>query len=221
MTTTRVVCWNLEKRDLVPYALNTFGADIGLFQEYNASFAMPGIEEYSRVEALSFDTYGTSVFYRNSRFPRLVERIAVNSPHGDFRPRFWRGLVYKTSAIAVFDSLIVVSFHGYNGTLQGRRPRKLADHVEAVLNALGPYLTDRRRPVVFAGDFNTFTTEHHDAVEAVLVNHGFRKAIEVRYDRFKTLDLVFTRDCDANRVASDWHESDHPYLVFDVVTPGQ
>ena len=65
----------------------------------------------------------------------------------------------------------------------------LVDHVEAVLKVI------QDGPCIFAGDFNTFTTEHHNAVLAVMTRHGFNRDIAVAYDSSKILDLVFSRYC--------------------------
>ena len=207
----RFLTWNVEKRELLSWSLaaQTFGdVDVALFQEYN-SLRANHAPNYEKFEAISFDSYGTAVFSR----AKPISVKAVPSPHGDYRLKFWNGLVYKTAAVATFENgLTVVSFHGFNGTLQGRNPSMLVDHVTEVMKVIPD------GPCVFAGDFNTFTEEHHKAVEAIMRENQFtNKRIEVEYDARKTLDLVYSRSCTAQLIKKGHHESDHPYIVFDVV----
>ncbi len=144
--------------------------------------------------------------------PRIVKFVSVCAPKGDYRLQFWKGLVYKATAVATLDSgLTLVSFHGYNGTFQGRQVQDLLDHVAAVIAALPP-----NGPVLFGGDFNTFTAEHVEALEACMGAAGFECHIRVPYDSKKTLDFVFTRQCTAALVDSGSHESDHPFILCDV-----
>lgn len=201
----KFVSWNLEKRDLVEGALSS-GVDVALFQEYNSAFSQD-TKGYEKFEAISFDTFGTAIFSRE----KPVAVNSVKSPHADYRAQFWKGTINKNTAVATFrNGLTVVSFHGFNGTLQGRRPEMLIDHIDAVLRAIPA------GPCVIGGDFNTFTSEHHEAVESIMTSHGFSRGIQVPYDAVKTLDLVYMRKCQVELTASGHHLSDHPFMMFNV-----
>jgi hypothetical protein len=202
----RIISWNLAKLDLVDWSLSK-GVEVALFQEYNALFAQR-VEGYFKFEAISFDdTFGTSVFSREK--PIAVHE--VKSPHWDYRAQIWKGPIYKNTAVATFENgLTVVSFHGFNGTMRGRDPEMLVDHIEAVLKVIPS------GSCIFAGDFNTFTREHQEAVGLVMDKHAFTRAIQVPYDDKKTLDMVYTRNCTAQLVESGHYKSDHPFMLFDV-----
>jgi endonuclease/exonuclease/phosphatase family metal-dependent hydrolase len=196
------ITWNLEKRGLVSFATQP-DVDIALLQEYDSTYRT---DLYESHEAISFDTYGTAILSRI----KPVRVSEVSSPHGDFRLKFWLGMVYKATAIATFENgLTAVSFHGYNGTLRGRRPEMLRDHINAVLDAI-----PNSGPCVFAGDFNTFTAEHHQVVDEIMHTHSFQKAINVPYNDYYILDLVYVRNCNAQMTLSEHHESDHPFIKF-------
>jgi len=227
----RFISWNLAKLDLALWALTQIGdklpIDVGLFQEFDckqqsASMATTN-GDFHQFFAHSFDDYGTCIYSR----PDFTSTDIAMAPRGDYRVKFWKGLVYKATAIALLDSvalfpkgIIVVSFHGYNGSLQGRDPKDLFDHVSEVLRHVEAMDQGRGIPCVFAGDFNTFEREHHIAVDSAMETHGFRKAFGVPYkpggDR--VLDMVYTRNCMARRVpvANPYHDSDHPFMLFDV-----
>jgi Endonuclease/Exonuclease/phosphatase family len=218
----RIISWNLAKENLVPIALEEINrdSDVGLFQEFNNQ-PEASIDGFLKFFACSFDTYGTAIY---SRAP-LVKTDLARSPKGDFRAKFWKGMVYKTTAIALIknrdfpDGIIVVSFHGYNGTLQGRDPKDLANHVIEALNHVDS-LAVTQLPCVFAGDFNTFETEHCVIVDQVMSRKGFRKAFGIPYqpgNDCRTLDWVYSRLCGVKLVKSDHHVSDHPYMLFDVI----
>lgn len=110
----------------------------------------------------------------------------------------------------------LVSFHGYNGQpLQNIS--KLVAHVDAVLAVLPPPTTnngdggsDPPIPVLFAGDFNTWTQAHLDAVESRLGAAGFRRACSWPYPgRECALDHVFVRGMELEGAEFYRNESDH------------
>lgn len=80
------------------------------------------------------------------------------------------GFIHKKTIIAVNMGVEFVSFHGYNGQPM-KNISKLVDHVDAVLTVLSP-----SGPVVFAGDFNTWTQAHLDGVKVQLKNANFNLA---------------------------------------------
>ena len=97
------------------------------------------------------------------------------------------GLIKKKTTIAECKGMQCVSFHGYNGT-PFRDVKSLVAHVVAVLDVLGP------GPAIFAGDFNTWTAQHLEAVSAVLGAVDFHLAFSWPYTgRDHPLDHAFLR----------------------------
>jgi len=217
--TRTFVSWNLEKLNLVQESLSKLSRstiDVALFQEYDQRFTQRKDidEEYFKFEAISFETFGTAIFSRE----KPVRTYEVKSPHFDYRAKFWKGPIYKNTAVAVWEDLTAVSFHGFNGTGQGRDPKMLVDHVNAVLAVIPD------GPCVIAGDFNTFTSIHQAMVLSVMRDNGFDAAIRVPYQpgtsvddvEAKILDWVLTKECTATLKATSHDQSDHPFMVFTV-----
>ncbi len=207
----KIVSWNLHQESLINYASLTKNFDVGLFQEVKYKN-----ETYSGFMAKgeSFDGVGTGIFVRSKSISNVK---IVKSPHGDFRAKFWKSKVFKTTTIADVAGITFVSFHGFNGTLQGKEPGMLLDHVSAVLARL---LTDG--PIVFAGDFNTWTPKHIDMVTKLLAGYGFEYAMSAPFDKKKTLDLVFVKllKVSAMKFEKIKGKSDHPILTFEVEPNG-
>jgi len=100
----------------------------------------------------------------------------------------------------------LVSFHGYNGQ-PFKNVSYLVDHVRAVLDVLLQQESDSDEDtdryddncnIIFAGDFNTWTQEHLDAVEALLEEAGFRRVLSWPYPgRDFPLDHVFFKSNDS------------------------
>ena len=87
----------------------------------------------------------------------------------------------------------LVSFHGYNGQ-PFKKIEYLVDHVKAVLNVLDDD-DGVRQAAIFAGDFNTWTNEHLNAISVPLEQAGFTHALSWPYPgRDFALDHVFVRN---------------------------
>jgi exonuclease III len=168
--------------------------------------------------------YGTAIYGGNSGDLTNVRRI--NSPHAEL---LIGGCIYKKTVMADFcsnnnnnddndaDTAVViqfVSFHGYNGQ-PSKSIAKLVDHVVAVLEALN---TSDISAAVFAGDFNTWSQAHLDAVRVPLQNAGFRHACSWPYPgRDVPLDHVFVRGCTVDRhYAVVSCKSDHQGAVLEL-----
>jgi hypothetical protein len=204
----KILSWNLHKQEaLISWAALMQNFDVGLFQEVD--FASNETHGYWIAKGESFDNEGTAIV---AKLP-LSGVNFVKSPWPDYRAKFWKGKVYKVATIARVDGIEFVSFHGYNGTLQGKDPEKLRDHVERVLIAL-----DREVPAVFSGDFNTWGPAHLKAVASTMHDNGFELAMSAPYDSKKTLDLAFVRGCSVGitKFYKIPGKSDHPFMVFDV-----
>ena len=97
-------------------------------------------------------------------------------------------LLGQTTALPPPGAIQWISFHGYNG-----QPSYLVDHVRAVLKKVSS-ANNKNCAVVFAGDFNTWTQEHIDAVASELSKAGFRHERSWPYPgRALPLDHIFLK----------------------------
>jgi len=225
----RIICWNLEKRsELTHWAFDHKHPNIALFQEwvgktengaqddgvFRIEMGKQGIELDLGIAASFCKGSGVAGTCIMTTGIHIKKFTSVRAPKADYRLQFWKGMAHKATAIALLVSgLTVVSFHGYNGTFQGRKVEDLMGHIDVVMGSL----QNTDGPVVWAGDFNTFTAEHLQAVDDYMTAAGFCCDLRVPYDSKKTLDLVFTRLCRAELVETGKHYSDHPYIVFEIV----
>jgi len=134
----------------------------------------------------------------------------IKSPY----PEFGIGTIYKKTTIASIGKIEFVSFHGYNGQ-PFKNKEKLVAHVDAVLSKL----ERGKGSCMFAGDFNTWSQEHLDAVTAKLKTYGFHHAYSWPYPggRVVPLDHVYLRKL--NLTKSETYcckESDHNGALLEV-----
>ena len=102
--------------------------------------------------------------------------------------RIWWNHTQKDNISNYGEGVQYVSFHGYNGQ-PFKSVQKLVAHIDAVLSAMT--LTS---PAVFAGDFNTWSEEHLNAVKMRLQDAGFSLAYSWPYPgREFPLDHAFVR----------------------------
>ena len=201
----RIVVQNLQKQshlgsDLVAQYNPDFllAQEINLFSERNDTFA--------EAHFTSRNGYGTAIFRSSERQPEPLKRVRrVESPHAEFGGFIRKKTILATATIGTSSICLsgssrvaprrtvqLISFHGYNG-----QPFKtvsyLVDHVEAVLRELD---TDDAEAecAIFAGDFNSWTPAHLDAVRVPLERAGFRHAFGWPYPgREFPLDHVFLK----------------------------
>ena len=139
--------------------------------------------------------YGTAIFCRSGEIANVRQ---VACPVAEFG-----GFIRKKTTAAECAGIQCVSFHGYNGTPR-RDVRGLTEHVQEVLKALGP------GPAIFAGDFNTWTETHLDAVTNILGAAGFQLAFSWEYPgRNFPLDHVFLRGLTLLQSTTFTSEADH------------
>ncbi len=197
MTTVVLLVQNLQKKDGLATQLWTeHQPDIALLQEINLSSEDAAFAEAANVSKLS--GFGTAIRASNVQDVRTVV-----SPHTEFG-----GFIRKKTTIAkCLDARIeCVSFHGFNGT-PFRRVDQLVDHVKA---ALAELTSSREAPAIFAGDLNTWTPEHLQAVSHVLAEAGFVLATSWPYPgREHPLDHVFLRGLELKDVNVFESEADH------------
>mmetsp|Transcript_3403 Transcript_3403/g.4550 ORF Transcript_3403/g.4550 Transcript_3403/m.4550 type:complete len:214 (+) Transcript_3403:95-736(+) len=147
--------------------------------------------------------YGTAIHSsdRNKNCHPITDIHLIDSPYTEFG-----GLIRKKTTIGTIEGIQFVSFHGYNGT-PFKSIDKLVAHVQAVVEVLSPAAA---HPAVFAGDFNTWTQEHLNAVKTTLEKAGFNLAYSWPYPgRDFPLDHAFVRGVEI-REASFYHcTSDH------------
>ncbi len=181
----KVLIQNLQKTsNLASDLLEDNDPDLMLAQEINLH-SESGQDDFSASNVSSLG-YGTAIVAHKSvrnKNPTVTDVQRVDSPYAEFG-----GLIRKKTTIATVQGIRFVSFHGYNGT-PFRSIEKLVAHVDAVLSVLSP-----SGPAVFAGDFNTWTEDHLEAVEKSLKRAGFRLVYSWPYPgRDFPLDHAFIR----------------------------
>jgi endonuclease/exonuclease/phosphatase (EEP) superfamily protein YafD len=202
----RVLCWNLEKRGLVKWALDTFNPDIALFQEHwqkeNQVHRAPGyFVKHTESYLKKNSPCGTACYSRNP--VQAWESVVTKQKEFFISMR-------KTMCAVKVNGVWFMSVHVYNGW-PFKSVRKMTDCIYEFATSI-----PRNEPAVIAGDFNTWTEEHLDAAYFTLSRLGFTKEMSIPFDKKKTLDHVFSRGVRAKKVTSDFDESDHPYFLFDV-----
>jgi len=190
-----VLVQNLQKKPGLAGALIAQHApDVMLAQEISLSSEDPA--QFGDAHNTSRMGYGTAI-HDSSGAPANVRR--VESPVAEFG-----GFVRKKTTVAECGGAVeCVSFHGYNGT-PFRDVRSLVAHVQAVVAVLGS------GPVIFAGDFNTWTAAHLAAVSAELGAVGFQLAFSWPYPgRDHPLDHAFLRGLQLLRSSTLESAADH------------
>ena len=196
----KVLVQNLQKRDnLATELFQKYDPDVMLLQEIN-----------TRSETLNFPAsyvsrmgYGTAI---GSKL-HITSIKRIQSPYAEFG-----GFIRKKTTVASIDNIQFVSFHGYNGQ-PFKNKDKLVAHVDVVLAQLSP------GPSVFAGDFNTWSKEHVEAVTKTLQKSGFRLIYSWPYPgRDIPLDHAFVRGLNVKDSQSYASASDHRGAILDIVS---
>lgn len=195
----KILVQNLEKKaGLATKLVEQYQPDILLAQEFSVSS-----ESIDTVNNTSRLGYGTAIY---SRTAAITNVRSVTSPHAEFG-----GFIFKKTTVADCMGVQFVSFHGYNGQPM-RNVQKLVDHVDAVVLEL-----ERDRPCLFAGDFNTWSQVHIDAVTNILSDAGFSLAYSWPYPgRALPLDHAFVRGVQNESSFSYSCESDHQGAVLEI-----
>ncbi len=192
-----VVVQNLEKKSgLASAIIDKYNPDIVLAQEISIS------SEVVKFQALSVSRrgYGTAIY---SKQKDLSNVRTVLSPHAENIP-----FIVKKTTIATLENIQLVSIHAYNGW-PTKKVEYLVDHIVSVVSSL------QAGPVLFAGDFNTWTEDHVKAVRDKMTESGFDLAYSWPYPgRDVPLDHVFTRGVNISNCSSFHSESDHQGAIF-------
>lgn len=198
----KIVIQNLAKvAGLGTTLAELYEPDVLLAQEINLS--TESIDTVSNTSRLG---YGTAIYTRGDAASNVRN---VTSPNAELG-----GFIFKKTTVADCMGVQFVSFHGYNGQPM-RNVQKLVSHVNAVLSVL-----DVDRPSVFAGDFNTWSQTHIDAVKAVLAEAGFDLAYSWPYPgRDLPLDHAFVRGVQLDKSFSYTCGSDHRGAVLEINVP--
>jgi len=148
--------------------------------------------------------YGTAI---HSSTSPLIDVKLINSPCAEFG-----GVIRKKTTVATAQGVQFVSFHGYNGQ-PFKNVAKLVAHVDAVLSIMTP------GPAVFAGDFNTWSEEHLNAVRVSLNDAGFDLAFSWPYPgRDFPLDHAFLRMIHLKDSSYFACASDHQGAILEIET---
>ena len=184
-TAVRIVVQNLQKQaHLGSDLIAKYEPDFFLAQEINL-FSEDG--KFSPEASFTYRMgYGTAIYSGNPAENPLGSFHRVESPHAEIG-----GFIRKKTIIATtrVGEIVVqmVSFHGYNGQ-PFKRVSYLVDHVQAVLDQI------EEDCAIFAGDFNTWTQDHLDAIKVPLERAGFQHALSWPYPgRDFPLDHVFLK----------------------------
>lgn len=202
----KVLIQNLQKRSgLATQLLEEHKPEIVLAQEINLSSERQC--NFPAYNVSKRSGYGTAIGTGNSEF-EISNVKRVLSPHAEVG-----GFVHKKTTIATIQSIQYVSFHGYNG-VPFKDKQNLVDHIEAVLAILEP-----SGPVFFAGDFNTWTKEHLDAVTEAMKRANFQLAYSWPYDgRDFPLDHAFIRGLVVTKFENYICSSDHRGAILEIQT---
>ena len=199
MVLMKIVVQNLAKKaGLATKLVEQYQPDVLLAQEFNLSS-----ESLDTDHNTSRLGYGTAIY---SRTPIVTNVRKVTSPNAEIG-----GFIFKKTIVVDCMGVQFVSFHGYNGQPL-RNVQKLVDHVSAVVSVI-----DVDHPCIFAGDFNTWSQAHIDAVEKVLADAGFTRAYSWSYPgRELPLDHAFVRGVRHESSFSYTCDSDHRGAVLEI-----
>eukprot|EP00592_Proboscia_alata_P018640 CAMPEP_0194407682 /NCGR_PEP_ID=MMETSP0176-20130528/5671_1 /TAXON_ID=216777 /ORGANISM="Proboscia alata, Strain PI-D3" /LENGTH=313 /DNA_ID=CAMNT_0039207423 /DNA_START=166 /DNA_END=1107 /DNA_ORIENTATION=+ len=194
----RVLVQNLQKIPaLATELMEEYKPDVMLAQEINF-YSETNLGGFSVINISSMG-YGTAIISNE----QITDVNKVHAPHPDF-------FFVKKTIIARTKNIQFVSFHGYNGQ-PFKNVDKLVDHVQAILSVLCP------GPTVFAGDFNTWSQGHLDAVKGVMEENGFRHAYTWPYPgRDSPLDHAFLRGVTLENSTHYESASDHFGAILDL-----
>lgn len=220
----KVLVQNLQKRSGLASSLDsTYTPDILLVQEI-----------YLQGESLPFTAnnvsrmgYGTAIGVGSggelSPALKLTHVQRVDSPYAEVG-----GLIHKKTTLARVHlptthsngsvTVQLVSFHGYNGQ-PFQNIEKLIAHVDAVLKKLNDSDANKL-PALFAGDFNSWSKEHIDAITKRMESDGFQHVYSWPYpNRELPLDHAFVRGLSLRKSQNYECASDHrgALLELDVV----
>lgn len=197
----KVIVQNLQKRKgLGTHLVGQYDPDVFLSQEINRS-SETAFKNTNSADNTSSMGYGTLIYGKE----KLSDIKRVDSPYyetGTF--------IKKKTTIATISGIQFVSFHGYNGQ-PFKNISKLVAHVKAALEKSDPYL-----PVIFAGDFNTWSQKHVDEVIEAMSRIGLTHAASWPYPgRDLPLDHVFVRDVIISKQNAYKNESDHMGIILE------
>lgn len=217
----RVVVQNLQKTGgLATRLIQEYDPDVLLAQEINLRTENSVLFAAHNVSTAGF---GTAIGVQEGTTCTDVRQ--VNSPYAEFG-----GFIRKKTTVAtvsvckneddyvLVNSIRFVSFHGYNGQ-PFKDVSKLVAHVDAVLEVLESQdrATNCLVPVVFAGDFNTWTVAHLDAINSRLDDAGFHHVCSWPYPgKEHPLDHAFIRGMQLKSSLFYRNESDHGGAVLEL-----
>jgi endonuclease/exonuclease/phosphatase family metal-dependent hydrolase len=196
----KVVVQNLQKRPgLASSLVHKHEPDVLLAQEISLKTEEPIFGTAHNTSKLG---YGTAIYGMEA----VTDVRLVSSPHAEIG-----GFIVKKTTVACCAGVQFVSFHGYNGQPM-KSVSKLTDHVAAVLAVIPP-----GTPALFAGDFNTWTELHINAVKALMAKAGFTLAYSWPYPgRDLPLDHAFVRSLRLESQSSYRNDSDHLGAVLEL-----
>ncbi|MCS6838665.1 MAG: endonuclease/exonuclease/phosphatase family protein [Bdellovibrionaceae bacterium] len=111
-------------------------------------------------------------------------------------------------------TLLVINSHIINFV----RTQRFKRHIQSII----PVIKSHVGPVIWAGDFNTWSDKRMRYLLRVMSELGFRQVTFDEDERVVALDHIFVRDCNivSARIAHDYYSSDHKPLVARLKCPG-
>jgi endonuclease/exonuclease/phosphatase (EEP) superfamily protein YafD len=206
----RLLFWNLEKRGLAPWALENFDPDFALFQEHWLKVNFN--KKYFTSLVYTTESYkkknspcGTAIYTKSQYQATKVLRLVTS------QKEFFISMRKTATAIEVDGKFWLMSIHNYNGW-----PFR---SIEKFLKCIEEFVQNIPKgvPAIVAGDFNSFTIEHIEAMDQLMRwQFGFERKVSVDYGDGRKLDHVYTRGMTTYFVSSGKDASDHPYCLVDV-----
>ncbi|XP_066920574.1 UPF0294 protein VIBHAR_03217-like [Clytia hemisphaerica] len=197
----KVLVQNLQKRDnLATELFKQYDPDVMLLQEININSEKLNFPAHY----VSRMGYGTAIGSKKLQVTNIKQ---IQAPYAEFG-----GFIRKKTTVATVDGIQFISFHGYNGQ-PFKNKDKLVAHVDAVLAQIST-----SGPALFAGDFNTWSKKHLQAVSSRLQQSGFRLIYSWPYPgRDVPLDHAFVRGLNVKDSQSFTCASDHRGAILDIV----
>jgi endonuclease/exonuclease/phosphatase (EEP) superfamily protein YafD len=203
-----VIVQNLQKKPgLASGIIASTQPDVFLAQEINLESEKKASFPASYVSRRG---YGTAIHAKTGSNISNIRRIS--SPHPE---HLWT--IVKKTTIATYNNATIgssgcggvelVTFHGYNGWPRRDEVHKLVDHVNAALAVVA-----KQGPAIFAGDFNTWTKKHLEAVGEALSRAGFVLVYSWPYPgntENRVLDHVYVRGVRLVEANTFENASDH------------
>ena len=216
----KIVVQNIdEQRGLASQLIQELDPDILLVQDINLhSEEEDFLNNHIAEEESKILGGGNAIIYTKEP-SSLTDIQRITSPHPEFGGFVNSKTIVATVSVPKISKIRVVSFHGNNGQpmMSNKSISKLCNHVQAVLEQselMGDY---EDYPAIFAGEFNTWTMKHMEAVTTLMQQAGFEHAFSwPNKGREFPLDHVFLRNLQLTSAKIYKNQSDHEGAILEL-----